>query len=227
MIDKSIANLITPSQLDNFIQYKTGYVFGYSDEPEEFTDEMLINSVLKLNPPSLKMQAGTAFHKILQGVGYRNLVSDAYICVGDWEIAIAHDLNINFEYPAIRECKVSGMIGGIQIAGTIDAMSVTQVHDAKLTFSALNSEKYMNSYQWRAYSLLTGIDEFIYDVFSAKMDELDKEVIIYDYNKIKCYAYPNMRRDVETLVEEFYHILCNIKANQPHLFLKGKSCETV
>lgn len=198
---------ISPSRIDNYIQYKSGYLYDFGDRPI-YTTKKFIDTILGLNPINIKAQLGTFIHEIFENAGYGILQN--VFKINGWSIFISDNLNVDLEYPDNREIKVTGNIAGLNISGTVDAMNDVQVHDIKTT-STYEAEKYITSYQWKTYLLLTNLEKFVYDVFTVKIDEVKKHLTVLDYNIIPLYAYPDMREEVEIIVTEFKDTLLTLK----------------
>ena len=81
-------------------------------------------------------------------------------------------------------------------------MDANSVHDTKTTAN-VDVDRYLDSYQWRAYLWMSGRTKFVYDILKVKVEDDIKVVTVTEYLPIKVSAYPNMARDVETLLEEF------------------------
>lgn len=191
---------ITPSRLDMFAQYLTGELYSFGDRPE-FSTEIFIDKILKLEDPFgfSKADAGTAVHEIIELSQYDVPIFNK-IASNGWQVYSLANLSI--QVPVVRECKVMGMIKDVYITGRVDSIDGVSIHDIKTT-SKYDPEKYISSYQWKTYCLLTGLKRFIYDIITVKVDEDNKIVTLLDYNKVSLSIYPGMLQEVEELVTHY------------------------
>lgn len=207
-----VNQFISPSKLDMFVKYKSGWEYQLGESEKEFTTEAFIDKLLKLESPDnfIKADAGSAVHKLFEMSNYGELLN-AYK-VNDWLITIPSDVDFNIHVPYMREISVSGVIAGITVRGRVDSMDGTKVHDIKTT-GQINIDNYINSYQWKCYLLMTGLDKFVYDIIKVNVKEEIKKITLMDYVKLELYSYSNMRKDVENLISE-YHDTLNILSSQ-------------
>ena len=190
------------TRLDEYTQFCSGLLYNLGDNPPEYTPELFVRKLLKLEPPSLKMYAGIAVHKAVE------LMQDGVIhngtIVDEWTINCNKDIII--ETPDCRELAIQKSIDDVTIFGRVDSLDSSTVHDFKTTGS-YNYEKYQASYQWRTYLWILNYDRFIYDVAITKTDEDKKIVDIMDYKKIELRRYPNLDNDVENKIRDYVYCL--------------------
>jgi hypothetical protein len=222
--NKWLTKWISPSQLDNYKQFLTGVVYNYGDNPPEYTVELFINRLLRLEPVSYHLTAGTAFHKWLELAPSGKLPDSA--TVNDWSIICPPDVNIEISLPACREVKVSGIIGGIKIYGRVDGIDAIKVYDTKTT-GKFDVDNYMNSMQYKAYLMMTGLDQFQYDIFQIDKDENNCCITLESYNAFVLYRYANMENEVTECVLGYWDLLNNLApqiidtAKKHNLTIKG------
>lgn len=182
------------SRIDEFRLYMSGV--QYDGETEYTAADFITRLTTKVESP--KMAAGTAVHAVIERAGFG--VLPLYADVNGWHIDF--DLDAELPFPVAREIPLHRMHGGIPLFGRCDAMGPHTVHDLKTT-SNIDVDRYLDSYQWRAYLWMSGRTKFVYDILKVKIDEETKVVTVQDYVPIKVSAYPNMARDVEALLEEY------------------------
>lgn len=205
--------LMSPSKVDNFLQYKSGVLYNFGDMPE-YTTDMFIDRLLGLDEVNKgKMEAGNAVHKMIElGLHDKVTVNGFYI---------KSDIDVELDYPDVRELWVNGNIGEYNIKGRIDAASATIAHDVKTTSSPIDFDKYINSIQWKMYCLLGKYDKFIYDIFQIKID--DGSYVVYDqdveggyvelqgnenitikkYERLEVFPYPGMLEEVYRVLNDY------------------------
>lgn len=188
---------ISVSELDTYRRYKAN---------EEVTLEECLAQIRKETPPSPSMLAGRALHCALE----------AAQC-GDEEISIERD-GFRFHFlcdaavavPAVRELKgemlVSTFSGPVTLVGVVDALD-SAVTDYKLT-GRFEAERFADSYQWRCYLMMFGMNRFVYKVFVGAQDtHQDGEWLIREYHELPVYRYPGMEEDVKRELGEFADFL--------------------
>jgi Fe-S-cluster containining protein len=171
----------------------------YCDSEMEL--DALLRQLRKEEPPTPQMLAGKALHAALEtfdGGDVFTLERDGYKFKFVGECAIA--------LPDIRELKgemqIDTSVGPVTLVGIVDGMDGTEVFDHKLT-AQFNAEKYADSYQWRCYLTMFGGRKFTYNCFVGKEDTESGEWVIYDFQPLTFYAYPEMRADVQREVDWF------------------------
>lgn len=181
------------SRLDEFRAYQSGEMWnGDEYTPEEF--------VRRMTEPeeSDAMIAGTALHSVMERSAFGDLPNE--IKQDGW--IIIFDIDAEIVLPAMREVPVCREHKGIKLHGRVDAMGAHTVHDLKTTQS-IDADRYLDSYQWRAYLWMSGCSRFVYDIFRVSRDEKRREMVVKEYVPITLIAYPGLSRDVESLLVEF------------------------
>lgn len=197
---------ISPSRIDNYLKYLSGYEWKFGDNFKEFTTEAFIDKLLGIEEPSHHLEFGTAFHKIFEDGGYGEQPNPIV------KNGVTFTFSKDFElyYPPIREMPVSKVIGNVLINGTTDSIDANTVHDLK-TSKQFDYEYYSSSVQWQTYLMLTGLSEFIYHVFVCDKDEFNKTVIVKDYHQIKLSRYVGMESYVTNIVNDYFECLLNFE----------------
>ena len=196
------------SRLDAFEQYKKGVLYDFGGRPE-YTEQLFVNQLLKLDPPSAKMMGGIAVHELVEKMGFQCL--EQPFLYKDWLI-LPPEQDLTIEMPQARELKTVLTIDNISIYGRVDAIDCNAIHDLKTT-SKIDAERYFNSWQWRAYLLAENKHKFIYDILTVKIcDELQQpEVRILDYTKLEMNSYNAMYEDVRNILHEYWDCLESLK----------------
>lgn len=205
---------ISPSRLDNYLQFMTGKLYDLPNAPD-YTIDAFIDSLLQIRKPSSmrKANAGTFGHSMLESLVYTDYVEGYWFdginyCISEWIINI--DCDIEVPVPIIRESPVTAVIAGCPIKGTVDAIDGYCVYDHKFT-GQVDIEKYMESMQWKAYLLMTGRMKFVYNLFTVKVDDTENIMTIRDYTPLILWGYPGMREEVEQTIIEYRELLLSIK----------------
>jgi hypothetical protein len=178
----------------------------YWRENEDKTMADLLVDLRHEAPANKYMLAGGAFAEAMEHIGY-----------GDFESIEAKGWKFNFKLdksmvvPVVRELKAempySTPSGDVTLVGVCDGLNGTELRDAKLTENP-SPEKYLESWQWKAYLVLFGAQSFTYDLFKCRpYDEVDKEVTIIDYIPLTMYRYPGIEQDVQNAVNEAAEII--------------------
>jgi hypothetical protein len=175
----------------------------------ENEDKSLADLLIDLRheaPVNKYMQAGGAFAKAMETVGYGDVTT---LEVDGWTFHF--DLTATINMPVCREVKAelpyNTPSGEVTLVGVCDGLNGTEIRDAKLTENP-DPEKYLESWQWKTYLVMFGGDSFTYDLFKCRpYDDIDKEVHIIDYIPLTLYRYPGIERDVQLAVEDAAHII--------------------
>jgi hypothetical protein len=106
-----------------------------------------------------------------------------------------------FEVKRSMSFEVPG-VGVVDVVAKVDHLHGRHITEFKNTTSTFNIDKYLESEQWRFYSLIFDAPKITYQVFElseASDGTLDLRAC-HDFN---VYAYPNMRADCEETLAEF------------------------
>lgn len=181
------------SRLDEYRAYVRGETFM----GDEYTTAEFVRR-LTTREETPQMSAGTAIHKVIEEFGFGDL--PIWKECNGWHIVF--DLDAEVAMPEAREVELYREHNGVPLFGKVDAIDATTVHDTKTTAN-IDIDRYMDSYQWRAYLWMSGRRRFVYDILRVKMDEAAKVVTVLEYVPLPVHAYPGMARDIERLLEGF------------------------
>src|SRR5574343_616066 len=101
------------------------------------------------------------------------------------------------------EAWVSGDIAGVHIRGRVDMMHGVELREFKTTQSSFDPDRYLNSYQWRLYLVLSGCLKMVYRVFEAGYDRMSGLYYPKAAHTLPIGIYPNMERDCENMIRSF------------------------
>lgn len=181
--------------------------YRYWRASEDSTVDDLLLRLTHQSTATPAMEAGKALAKLFEHVTPRS--------IDDWE---GDGWRFHFEIegarlelPAIRELKGERVIqtpsGPVTLVGKVDGLNGLTVRDQKLT-ERFDAERYLDSLQWRAYLLMFGAREFVYDVFVGRYS--GRDVTITEYHPLTFYAYPGMQEDVEKAVRDLAAVVADL-----------------
>lgn len=186
------------------MRYRVSNVEAFRQwEADEGSDvDALVTRILGMEPPSQRMEAGTAFHKalemstpgqsldILEANGYRFTIK------GDLEVAV----------PVVRELRAGTayIVDGkpIVISGQVDGIEGRRIDDHKTT-GRFDPERYLDGYQWRLYLDIFGADAFRWNVFEIGETDDPMHWEVFGQHTLSQYRYPELQADCQRLVERF------------------------
>lgn len=182
---------LSVTELDSFRRYR---------DNEDVELAALLAQLRRETPPTRAMQAGRAFHHVLEHAAPGALDTAEH---DGFKFRFA--LECVLPLPSVRELKgehlIPTSVGAVTLVGVVDGLDVG-VRDYKLT-ARFDAERYADSYQWRCYLMMFGAAMFQYDVFVAQEDEGAGEYVVREYHPMRFYAYPGMFEDVIREVDEF------------------------
>lgn len=185
--------LFRVSECESFRQWR-------ADEDADL--EVLLAQMRGQRQPSVAMEAGTAFHKALEGAPTGLTVSS----IGDDRYTFTFAGDFVIELPTIREVRASKtwLVDGepVTITGQLDAIHGKRVEDHKTT-ARFDPERYLAGYQWRLYLSIFGANHFRWNVFEIREtpdDPLTWEVL--DQHRLEQFRYPSMEDDCARLVAD-------------------------
>jgi hypothetical protein len=169
--------------LQNYHRWMTGGMTLFNDSAPDDIYAFLEN----VNQPAKEsMDRGTAFHEMIEFAEVGSVI-ETYRTKDDRFEFDFEKLDTSIPRPSANEVPISKklLVGDtvLKVTGHIDAMSPSRLRDWKTT-AKYDWHTYNESYQWRLYCYLTGIDEFVYDVFtiptgSAVVKAHDRQVEIF------------------------------------------------
>ena len=203
---------ISVSTLEKFRRVKLGLT-------QFDTEEALIQAIRGLFTGNDKTKTGGAFHKVIEGE-YKVLDSEE-----EWVLADEFLFTRSQAAPAIaykkahpsmiHEIPVNKIYSvgdyAVKVSGRVDGLEGMHVRDPKTIYKTPNLQDYIDSYQWRYYLELLGLDVFYYDVFEvrgfkslpSKMPYVLARVEFLAPVDIQCLRYTDMDKDCEVLLREF------------------------
>lgn len=199
---------VSPSRLDEYLQYISGKDF----KGDDFTANMYIDKLLKIEEPTSrrKADAGTACHLVLEKSDHGKSISKCTANVDSKVWSIDWQLDADIYVPTSREQWIHSYVCDELIIGKVDAIDATSVHDHKFT-SYVDIEKYIMSMQWKLYLLMTKKDAFVYNIFSVEVLEHYDAVIVKSYDKLELYRYKAMSEQVLDTLSDYIKFLKAIK----------------
>lgn len=182
------------------------YMAGVNDD--DMTAEELAQRLFGKFQSSLSMQAGTALHSALENASDADDLTH-YLAESrnGFAFVLPDDLEGLVELGNVREYKrVWRVLPNVDLVGKIDAETQAFVIDHKLS-GRFDPDRYMDSWQWRAYLAMTGKQRFAYQVFEHggipdDADDLGNRLIkIKDYHRLELATYDGLMADVVWAVE--------------------------
>lgn len=168
---------------------------------ESMTTEELVSRLRREAPPNRAMAMGTAWHAILE-----NPPADELITVERGGFTFLIECDAEIALSQIREIRAEKtyMVDGVPVTltGGCDGITGNVVTDHKLT-ARPDPEKYLDSYQWRAYLDIYGADVFEYILYQALDQDAKGQVIIKDVLPFRFYRYPGMESDLMMGIHQF------------------------
>ena len=171
----------------------------------------LIAKLTTRTPGNRAMEIGIAWHNVLEKASHG--VIDSTECNGI-KFVIKNDLSMSLQ--PIREIFGSEVfvIDGIKVTltGKIDAMNGTIIHDHKVSTKAFNPESYFDSFQWRAYLMLFGATQFVYESWHIR-DKKD-HIEVLNHGCWNLHTYEGMKDDFMAALTDYVRFC---KAQVPQL----------
>lgn len=225
----------SPSKMDMFAMYLTDSYWNRKDPDGNdisFTDELFVGELLKKFEKTPQMKAGTAFHKILELSQYDteilNMISmDGELYKFDYQVPS----DVEIQLPQLRETRISKTFNDITINGIVDAINATTIWDHKFT-EQIRIEKYLNSWQAKIYMWMTGLDNFIFNLFQGKVlpqtiEPVMNNIRIDKFESLKLERYAAMNNEVEDFYMYYWEVLDKLKlliieiARKDNIIIKG------
>lgn len=180
------------SMLDTVREYLSGENFI----GEEYTTaEFIQRMTAREETPA--MSAGTAVHAAIESLAAGIPLKQCE--ANGWRVTFAGEFEM--AYPEWREVSVQRWHGNIPLFGRVDALNAVAVHEVKTT-KTIDAERYLDSYQWRAYLWMTRRSVSQYHIFKVDVDEETHSVDVLDYLPMTLRAYPGMDGDVTKALTE-------------------------
>lgn len=200
-------------------------------EPGYQSYESFVNDLAKRTLPNIKMQVGTAYHKIIEDPSVC-LTSDEHgnACYEAEGIQFLPDLiepiyKYRSQYPKlIHEAKFYKeylLPEPVLVSGKADGLFGNEIHEHKTTTNG-DYDKYCHSMQWRYYfDLLPGAQKVIYNVFEFNnYGENPENINRVNYFSYEMFRYNNLEKDCISLLKDFVNFIHQNKLE--YLFLTIK-----
>lgn len=152
---------ISATQLESYRRLLDGTL-----SPEQFERQLL-----RLDPPNLMMEKGTAFHEMLQTEDpsvFEGMFSSD--CIAKARSKMDYRSKV-FEYKVRRVYRTK--FGDISVTGVADQLLGLDVVEIKTKYSPISYDAYADSMQWRVYCELFGAKFVTYKVFEFADVEAD------------------------------------------------------
>jgi len=201
--------MIRVTTLESFRRFRDNVTETYD------TEEKLIEHIKGEFKGNCKTEIGSAFHFLIEHKEMdTNDITD-FLKFGvifntiHFDTAYKHAENISPFVPEIRKSKVfnTGKYK-VEISGCTDVLQGNTLRDTKCKFSAPTYMDYYNSFQWRIYLSIFGLDRFLYDIFEfiGYKDEMVKDVsslVLKQHDPFECIRYEKMESEILTLINDF------------------------
>lgn len=182
------------------------YMSGVNDD--DMTAEELAERLFGKFEANLPMMAGTALHSALENASDADDLTH-YLAESrnGFAFVLPDDLEGLVELGNVREFKrVWRVLPDVDLVGKVDAETDLFIIDHKLS-GRFDPDRYMDSWQWRAYLAMTGKQRFAYQVFEHggipdDVDDLGNRLIkIKGYHRLELAIYDGLMADVVWAVE--------------------------
>ena len=188
--------------------------FRYYTTSEDMTLSAFLRRLLRLEPPSEKMQAGIAFHKILEKLSKGEVVSQPEPGVYEYDgwFFDTQGITIRLQKPDCHEIKLerSCQINGhaVTLVGIADALLGNQIIEYKTTYN-LDMPRHMDSLQWRAYCVMFGhmARSVRFEFFHLRPGHDPQHIWVKDQSWALCHRYLAIEQDVQRALTEYMDFL--------------------
>ncbi len=198
---------------------------GEGEDKPWVCEANVIGNIKGVETVSVKADFGSSGHLIIEDaprykteIGYqvKNFVFT--------DVQAAPILKHASEHPLwVREVALSKLYStpnfDLIITGTTDAIEGNTLRDTKFKFSSFDVADFLNSFQWRAYLDMIGLDIFWYDFFRVAgfsvLEDMPK-ARISECDSMMIKRYPSMEQDIQAIINEFA-LFCEHKNLLPYL----------
>lgn len=185
---------VYPSAMDGF-QY-------YCDK--EGKDEKGLQSYVKslvTYKTSPAMERGTKFHSAMENLAL----------TGNWESEFSWEIEVEIPRPQhVEKRRVASRKSHyhdrtLVLSGIIDAIRGDTITDYKTTEKTIKLEKYIDSWQWRAYlTMVPECERFRYDIFRLQQRPARSgNWSVTEHAKVDLQRYDGMEDEVWSFAERF------------------------
>lgn len=182
---------IAVSDLDSYAYYRNPDV--------QMTGDEFLTRIRREEPMSEKASTGSKVHAVIESMFSSEEAP---------EVPLVWDCDVDLPEVAASEVRVYQdyeILGRhVVMAGRVDAIYGFTAADWKVTFRAMDAERYLDSWQWRAYLRMLGEDykRFRYQIFRGSIRK-SGNIHITDSTHYHTYRYSGMEDAVDGLVFEF------------------------
>lgn len=186
------------------------------------TEEELIQTIKGVFEGNDMTEIGGAYHKIIEGeaviMNGGLVANDIYFTVEQANPALAFKARHKHLIHEVPVTKVyESRIGPVLISGRVDGLEGREIQDTKCKFRPPDLQEYIDSYQWRYYQDMLGLDLLYYDFFEVKgfkelsfgSPRLLPDVTIEVHERLQCVRYRNMREDCLSMLNDFLDYIDN------------------
>jgi hypothetical protein len=168
---------------------------------EDLDVNWLLRRLRKEEPPTPAMEAGTAFHQILEKPDFEEQTELFTVLNGqEYWFSIVCDIEITL--PRIRELRVEKQYGDLLVRGRVDGLEALTVTDYKTT-GQFDPDRLMEGYQWRFYLDTLKCDTFIWKVFVIDQFGKPGHYDVKQFHGLKQHRYAGMGEDCQRLAAEY------------------------
>lgn len=194
--------------LESFRRFQVGTSETYD------TEESLIDNLTVTFKGNDLTNIGSAGHYLVEIGEQGNFVSDEVIfskfgvkmTTEQKQLFFDHAQQMKPFVPEVWHKKVFNTSRGeVLVSGTCDVLQGTIIRDTKCKFRSPSMMDYFDSYQWRFYLSMFGLDRFMYDVFEFTGNNF-RDVTLFElkqHEPFECLRYPKMETDLVKLIDEF------------------------
>lgn len=169
--------------------------------------EALRARLLRTEPASPEMRAGTLLHSVLQ----HEQDGELFEVEGDG-LVLRFQLDAEIVLPEIREQfirRVYEVDGGlVEMRGKVDGMQGLTVEDHKTTKN-FDPEALHEAMQWRFYLSMTGAQRFRWNVFEMYEPTKAEPNVhrVVNLHRVEQWRYPSMEADCLAALSEFLGVV--------------------
>ena len=199
------------SSVTNFLSYKR-----YIDTDMDLLG--FLSRLLRLEPPSNKMEYGQSCHKIFE-----------YYSKTDCEVnQLPTQLDVLIPAQDATEVPVTKRIifdnTSFLLSGRIDAIRGKTATDWKFTFSTINVENYVEDFQWKLYLyLLPSIDHFNYHSFQFSTSKKIHPPSVLHHQNVVMHRYDGLEEEIYNELREYSLFLQDLEKDNLIQFDDHKS----
>lgn len=189
------------------------WINATEDDDKPWVNEAnVIGNIKGIESFSVKASYGTSGHSVIEEAPrYKTDIGYQVKEFTFTDVQAEPMLKFRREHPLmVREVKLAKAYDTpsftLIITGTCDHLEGLHVRDTKYKFSNFDVADFIDSFQWKCYLDMIGLDIFWYDFFKVTgfngMEDMGKSVI-HDCDSMMVKRYTGMERDIQAVVNEF------------------------